>query len=278
MHAFVTGASSGIGEAIARELAAAGYDLTLVARREAELDRVARELAVRVDVMVRPFDVAAVTELEALVAGVVTDRGPIDVLVNNAGYELIGWSKDVDIDAVAQITRVNYLAPCALMRAVIPGMMERRRGAIVNVASVAAYTSPPFLTYYSGSKAALAAVSVSLHSELKPLGIRVVTVYPGPIHTAMGERSVARYAREPTRGIPWGRADVLARCIVAAIRSGRRAVIYPWFYHLPLWLPRLSRRVMNLLKTEPKAEAHRTSHEPWGGREHGRGAARSVPG
>ena len=125
MHAIVTGASSGIGEAIAKALAGEGYDLTLIARRESELRRVAHEIGQAVATHIETQDLAETGHLHAIVERAESKLGPIDILVNNAGYEIVGRSTGVSDADVERITRVNYLAPCALTRAVAQGMCAR---------------------------------------------------------------------------------------------------------------------------------------------------------
>ena len=251
-HALVTGASSGIGEAVAKALASEGHNVTLVARRETELRRVAKEIGPSVDSNAMAYDIGDTSGIAELVRRAEAKLGPIDVLVNNAGFELVGRSNEIALEQIEEIMRINFLASCAMTQAVVHGMIERGRGTIVDVASVAAYACPPFLTYYSASKAALEAVSVSLRWELKRHGIHVVTVYPGPIRTPMGDRALAGYRGTPTTGLPWGTPQVLAGRIVRAIKRRRGTVIYPRFYWLPRLFPRLNRLVLSLAPTSVK--------------------------
>ena len=251
-HALVTGTSSGIGEAVVKALASEGHSVTLVARRETELRRVAQEIGPSVGSNTMAYDLADTSGIAELVRRAEAKLGPVDVLVNNAGFELVSRSHEIALEQIEGIMRINFLASCAMTQAVVPGMIERGRGTIVDVASVAAYSCPPFLTYYSASKAALEAVSVSLRWELKRYGIHVVTVYPGPIRTPMGERALAGYRGNPTTGLPWGTPQVLAGRIVWAIKRRRRTVIYPRFYWLPRLFPSLNRLVISLARTKAK--------------------------
>jgi short-subunit dehydrogenase len=137
---------------------------------------------------------------------------------------------------------VNLLAPLKITHALLPAMIARRGGTIVDVASVAALAPPPGMLFYSASKAGLAAASESLRAELRGTGVHVVTVYPGPVHTDMGHRSAERM--EPTLGarvLPWGRPEELAGQIAAAVERRRPRVIYPAFYGLSRWLGPVAR-------------------------------------
>ncbi len=251
-HALVTGASSGIGEAVVKALASEGHSVTLIARRETELRRVAKEIGPSVGSNAMAYDLGDTFGIAELVRRAEAKLGPVDVLVNNAGFELVGRSNEIALEQIERIMRINFLASCAMTQAVVPGMIQRGRGTIVDVASVAAYACPPFLTYYSASKAALEAVSVSLRREFKKHGIHVVTVYPGPIRTLMTERGLAGYRGNPTMGLPWGTPQVLAGRIVRAIKRHRGTVIYPRLYWLGRLFPSLNALVMSLAPTNAK--------------------------
>lgn len=243
MHALVTGASSGIGEGIAKQLAAAGYDLSLVARREAELERVVRELPGEVEARVVVADLLERESLAALVAEAEAALGPLDVLVNNAGVQIVQRTDEVEVEAGERLLQVNVFAPLRLTLAVLPGMIERGRGSIVDIASAAALTPTPGMVHYSASKAALAAASESLRPELRRAGVHVVTVYPGPVHTPMADAALDRYDA-PVAGLPTGTTDVLARRILRAIDKRKPRVIYPRVYALTRAFPIISNWIM----------------------------------
>src|SRR5262245_33673601 len=118
MHALITGASSGIGEALARSLAADGYDLTLVARRERELHRVATSLSARVTTIAA--DLGETGKLSGIVDRAINERGPIDVLVNNAGITIVDRTHEIDPDRAEELLRINLTAPLLLVRHVMP--------------------------------------------------------------------------------------------------------------------------------------------------------------
>jgi uncharacterized protein len=179
--AVVTGASAGIGEAYARELAARGHDLVLVARRGARLDVLRRELPVDVEVLVadlaKDADVARVADR---VAG-----EDVDLLVNNAGLSGYGPFAEVEPAVLAAVVRVNALVPTLLSRAAVPGMIARGRGALINVASLLAFSGAlppdplPYRATYAGTKAHVVTFSRVLARELEGTGVRVQACCPG---------------------------------------------------------------------------------------------------
>lgn len=253
MHALVTGASSGIGEALVRAFGHAGYDVTLVARREAELARVAASLPAPVRHRVITADVTELDRLEAIVAEAEDALGPIDVLVNNAGLQIVGPTIDVDPKDGERLFTVNVLAPFRLTRAALARMIPRGTGTIVDVSSMAALAPTPGMFHYSASKAAIAAASECLRAEVRGHGLHVVTVYPGPIETAMANAAIERYPSDPTSGLPVGDVDTLAKRILAAIRRRRARVIYPSPYALARMFPGITRIVMDRFSPTPKA-------------------------
>lgn len=253
MHAFVTGASAGIGEAVAKELAAAGYDLTLVARREAELDRVAASLPEGVAARCVVADVSAVDELAGLVEHAQAELGPIDVLVNNAGVQIVGLTHEFAAEAGERLLTINVFAPFRLTLAVLPTMLKRGSGTIVDIASLAALAPTLGMYHYSASKAALAAASEALRAEVAPQGVHVVTVYPGPVATAMATAAIERYTKNPTKGMPFGTTQGLARLVLRAIERKRPRVIYPRSYAIARMFPGLTRWIMDRFSPRPRS-------------------------
>lgn len=240
MHVVVTGASAGIGEAIARELARAGGKLSLVARRKDKLEKLAADIGD--GALALPRDLGDPTQATDWIAEAEAAHGPIDVLVNNAGVQIIEPLETTDPDAGEQLLRLNVLTPMRLTRAVVPGMIARGRGTIVDIASMAALTPMPGMFYYNGAKAALANASEGLRGELRGTGVHVVTVYPGPVHTDMGARGVLRYEKTLAAALsPWGTADELAVLVRKAIEKKRARIIYPRSYAVARWFPNLSR-------------------------------------
>src|SRR2546425_1068256 len=220
----VTGASSGIGAQLARDLAARGMRVALLARRADRLAALADEIrrgggeAIAV-----PCDVAERTSIEGVVAGVLERFGRVDLLVNDAGYGRHVLFKDHDTADIERMTRTNYLGVVWATKAVLPAMRARRRGWIVNISSVAGKLGQPDEAAYSASKFAVTGLSEGLSYELAPLGIHVMTVYPALVRTEMFTPEVmARMPRGAERTFlepPEFSRRVCARWRVASTRS-----------------------------------------------------------
>src|SRR5690349_12067758 len=188
----ITGSSSGLGRALAGAVLDAGHN-AVVAARNADSVRDLTEahpdttLAVALDVTDSDQVAAAVRQGEERFGG-------IDVLVNNAGYGYRAAVEEGDEADVAALFATNVFGPVALIKAVLPGMRARRRGAIVNISSIGARICPPGSGYYAASKAALEGLSGSLREELDPLGISVTVVEPGAFRTDFAGRSLTQSA------------------------------------------------------------------------------------
>lgn len=181
--ALVTGASSGIGEELARQLAARGHDLVLVARRADRLEMLAAELPTTVHVL--PCDLGA--DAASLAPRVAELGVEVDLLVNNAGFGNHDrfWQIPESRDA-AQV-RLNCEAVVTLTRAFLPPMIERGRGGIINMSSIFAFGPMPYEAVYGASKAFLLSFSSALRAELRGTGVRVLAVCPGPVATEFQE-------------------------------------------------------------------------------------------
>lgn len=243
MHALVTGASAGIGEALSRELARRGMDVTLVARRKAALERVAAELAsvhhVRAHVIA--VDLSDPSVVDAVLAEAEAALGPIDVLVSNAGFMTLGPVATFDPAEADRLIAVNFLTPVRLVRSVLPGMIRRGQGTVVTVTSIAAFVTLPGWAYQSGSKKACATFSEALRHELEGTGVHALTVYPGLNDTAMTRDGLVSYGESAiAKMMPVGDPATFARLIADAIAKKRRRLVFPRFYWLVRWFPRIS--------------------------------------
>ena len=182
--ALVTGASAGLGVEFAKALAARGHRLVLAARRKDRLDELAKALgnarAVAIDLSKK--DAAA-----KLIADVEAAGEQVELLVNNAGFGLIGRFAELDARRERQMIDLNVGSLTDLCRAVAPQMIKRKSGAILNVASTAAFQPGPKMAVYFATKAFVLSLSEALHEELKPHGIRVTCLCPGPTRTEFGE-------------------------------------------------------------------------------------------
>lgn len=245
MHIVITGASSGIGASYARAFAAAGHTLTLVARRKDLLVELARSLPVKTHVVAH--DLSDLGQATSFLPAAEDALGPIDVLVNNAGVQIVGPTATVDVEAGEKLLDVDLAAPLRLTRAVLPGMLARKRGTIVDVASMAALAPTPGMFYYNAAKAGLAAASEALRGELRGTGVHVVTVYPGVIaSTAMAQAAMATYGESKLLSkLPVGTEEELARRTLSAIENEHARVIYPGSGKLARWFPGTTRWFMD---------------------------------
>lgn len=182
--ALVTGASAGLGVEFARQLSNKGYSLVLAARRKERLEELARELG---DARAVAIDLSTENAATKLMADVADKGETVDLLVNNAGFGLIGRFADLDAKRERQMVDLNVASLTDLCRAAVPSMIERRSGAILNVASTAGFQPGPNMAVYFATKAFVLSLSEALHEELKPFGVKVSCLCPGPTRTEFGE-------------------------------------------------------------------------------------------
>jgi short-subunit dehydrogenase len=223
--ALVTGASAGIGAALARTLAARGYDLALTARRRERLETLADEVRLRfgVEALVLPEDLADPAAPARLLAAVEAAGRDVDVLVNNAGYGLPGVFAETGWQEQADFLQVLLHAPTELVHRTLPGMTERRFGRILNVASLAGLLpGARGHTLYAATKAYLVRFSQSLHLETRAQGVHVSALCPGftwsEFHDVNGTRDLTRKA---TPDWLWMGADEVAEAGIEALEANR---------------------------------------------------------
>ena len=185
---FITGSSTGLGHALAAAVLASGRQAVVTARSTAAVQDLADRYPERA--LALPVDVTDPGQVAAAVAAAEARFGGIDVLVNNAGYGYRGAVEEGDEREVAELFATNVFGPIAMMKAVLPGMRARRRGAILNISSIGAQICPPGSGYYAATKAALEGLSGSLAKEVQPLGISVTVVEPGAFRTDFAGRSL----------------------------------------------------------------------------------------
>jgi len=182
--ALVTGASAGLGVEFARQLSKRGHSLVLAARRKDRLEELAKDLG---DARAIAIDLSKKDSAAKLLADIEANGETVDLLVNNAGFGLIGRFAELDGKRERQMIDLNVGALTDLCRAVAPGMIARKSGAILNVASTAAFQPGPKMAVYFATKAFVLSLSEALHEELKPHGIKVSCLCPGPTRTEFGE-------------------------------------------------------------------------------------------
>ena len=226
--AMVTGASSGIGEAFARELVARGFSVILVARRTDRLAEIQGELGPTVDVLGADL---ATEEGVAAVSGRL-QMGGVSLLVNNAGVGYRGRVADQLDGNISQLVRLNLEAPMRLSRAALGPMMAMRRGILINVVSMGAFQPVPYLNVYAATKAGLLSFTEALADEVEGSGVRIQALCPGNIPTGFQEvagTKGSRFDRTPSMSA----RDVARSSLDSALRGGGTL-------HLPAWMDRLS--------------------------------------
>ena len=228
--ALITGASRGIGAATARELARRGYALVLAARSADALEALAGELsAAGCPTLPIAIDLQDPREVRRLAHRALGRFGRVDVLVNNAGVGMGDVVARVTSDEIERMLTTNLIAPITLTRALLPGMLARRSGSIIFVASVAGQIGLPRSALYSASKFGLRGFALSLRREVLRRGVGVTVVSPGFIDTAM---------TSTLRGVPKASAQQVARAIAGAVTHPRREIVVPGYYRLFIWLDR----------------------------------------
>lgn len=202
----ITGCGSGIGQALARAFHRSGQRVCATARRIDTLAPLQAE-----GMLVRALDVTDGDATQALLASLAAEGFAVGTLVNNAGYGAMGPMLDVPQSEWQRQFEVNLFAPIALVRAVMPGMIERGRGLVVNISSVSGVLTTPFAGPYCASKAAFNAATDALRMEAEPLGVRVVTVQPGGIQSSFGSNAANQVSLAPDSPYQAVREGVLAR-------------------------------------------------------------------
>src|SRR5687768_2445187 len=219
--ALITGASAGLGEEFARQLSSKGYRLVLVARRKDRLDALAAELG---NARAVELDLSRAGASGELMADIIRHGETAELLVNNAGFGLSGRFAELDGERQREMIDLNCGALTELAHAVLPGMIERRSGGILNVASTAAFQPGPGMAVYFATKAFVLSFSEALHDEVKRHGVKVSCLCPGPTRTEF--RSVSGFAPKG----PVGKIAADAAAVVAAGLKGldrNQAVVVP---------------------------------------------------
>lgn len=240
--AVITGASAGIGRIYADRLAARGFDLVLVARDARRLDEVGRELAQRYCVSVEPLAADLAREEEMIRVGRrLAAIASLEILVNNAGFGTVGRLVDADPERQADMVRLHALAATRLVQAVLPGLVRRGRGAIVNVASVASFVYSPGNANYCATKAYLRVLTEGLAAELRGTGVQAQALCPGFTHTEFHERMGFEKSQIGRR--LWMSAEDVVDASLRALDRGGPVVCVPGVgYRLLTYLIQLSPR------------------------------------
>lgn len=223
--ALVTGASSGIGLAFAHSLAARGHDLVVVARSVDKLEQLAASLP-SVDVEVLGADLADDAGMASVEERLRSSEQPVDVLVNNAGFGTTGRFAELPIEDEDQEIRLNVLALTRLTGAALPGMVARRSGAVVNVASIAAFQPTPGTATYGGTKAYVLSFTQALREELRGTGVKALVVCPGFTKTEFQAR--ANYEVKGLAARFWQTPEDVAQAALSALDKDAGVCVPGW--------------------------------------------------
>lgn len=239
----VTGASSGIGEATAREFGHEGAKVVLAARRVDKLQTLAQEIDAMntgAQAYVVQADLSKLEDIQKLIVDTIAIFGRIDVLVNNAGFGRLDWLENLDPikDIQAQID-VNVMGVIQMTRQVLPVMIAQRSGSIINMCSMAGLVATPTYSIYAASKHAVHGFSEALRREVKPWGIDVSLIYPGGVVTEFtAHAGIKRKTNATTPKFMLLTAEQVGKAVVKLVRHPRRMWIIPWLWSVTVFMNR----------------------------------------
>lgn len=239
----VTGASSGIGEATAREFGREGAKVVLAARRVDRLLSLAQEITnmeTGADVLVVQADLSKLEDIQSMVKQTIDKYGRIDVLVNNAGFGRLDWLENLDpIKDIQGQFDVNVMGVIQTTRQALPVMIKQRSGCIINMCSMAGLVATPTYSIYAACKHAVHGFSEALRREVKPWGIHVSMVYPGGVTTEFGSHAgIKRKTGYTTPRFMLLTAEQVAQAVIKLARNPRRMWIIPWLWSMSVWMNR----------------------------------------
>jgi short-subunit dehydrogenase len=253
---WITGASSGIGEALAVAFAREGARLVLSSRRGDELERVRQRLARADEHLCLPLDLTQSGTFPALTALVLEKFGRVDILVNNGGVSQRALAADMRLDVERTMMEVNYFGSVALTKAVLPSMLARRAGHVVAISSVMGYVGTPGRSTYAASKHALHGYFDSLRAEVWPAGLKVTLVCPGYVQTHVSDNAFGAHGEKHGRtDATHVRGITAERCAAATLRAialGKEEIsvggFETWAIALKRFLPGVFSRVIRRMK------------------------------
>lgn len=237
--ALITGATSGIGRALAERFAQDGHELILVARNETRLASARRDLETtyRIPVSDCPLDLTEPDAPETLRHHLTIENIDVDVLVNNAGFATYGPFAEMDIEPQLGMIRLHVHALTQLTHLLLPGMIERGQGGILNVASTAAFQPGPGMAVYFATKAYVLSFSEALHKELREHGITVTALCPGPTSTEFFERASMQRSGLTSQLLVM-KIDPVADAGYRGLMNGKRVVVPGWKNKLSAFIAR----------------------------------------
>lgn len=250
----ITGASSGIGEATARSCAAEGARVVLAARSADKLNALSCQIAaIGGNALPVPTDITSVAEIERLVTTTLDAYGHVDVLINNAGFGVFDAFPEARLADLQAMMQVNLYGVVACTQALLPHMLARRQGQIVNVASLAGLLATRNYAFYNATKFALVGMSRALRLDLDGTGVRCVTICPGVVRTPFLDLVDRRKFPRVVSLVPWLEANDVVRVILRAIKTNRTGEIVVPAYAAPLirlanLLPGVAYALLRLIK------------------------------
>lgn len=231
----ITGASSGFGEEAARLFAKEGCHVVLAARRVERLQTIVTEIqSAGGEAFAIPIDVNQRAEIDRMVQIVLERYNKVDILFNNAGFGGVDWFENLKPERhIEALVRVNLTGTMLVTHAVLPAMLARRQGHIINMSSVAGLIASPLITTYAASKYGVRAFTDALRREVSPFGIKVSGIYPGPATTEFGKHLERTKARQRVNKIDVHMtSEYVARRIVAIAKHPRRSLVIPWWFRV----------------------------------------------
>ena len=248
----VTGASSGIGEATAREFAKAGAITVLAARRKGRLERLEREIEeMGGTALAIPTDLTDQAQITHLVQTTLDTFGQIDVLANIAGWAVYDWFEELSTEELRQAYDVNIIGLAELTRQVIPTMKAQRSGFILNMSSYVSRISVPPLTVYASTKYAVEGLTDGLRRALAPWGITVIRIHPSSVAGTEFNQRVVRPGTVKYKPAPIGRIsrERLARHLVGLVEKPRRALFISRIYEVPVLINKVFPEVVDAISS-----------------------------
>ena len=239
----VTGASSGIGEATARQFGREGAKVVLAARRVDKLQTLAEEIGgmgTGAEALVVQADLSKLEDIQSLIKQTLDKYSRIDVLVNNAGFGRIDWLEKLDpVKDIQGQFDVNVMGVIQTTRQALPVMIKQRSGSIIQMCSMAGLVATPTYTIYAACKHAVQGFSEALRREVKPWGISVSMIYPGGVTTEFASHAgIKRKTGYTTPRFMLLTAEQVAEAVVKLVRRPRRMWIIPWLWSFSVWLNR----------------------------------------
>lgn len=252
VHIMITGAASGIGKELCYRYARKGKSsITMVDINKEGLEEVRGLL--QASAAAYSLDLSAVDGVPAVIRQIEKEQGPIDVLINCAGIMFIQKMVTTEWEKGLRLLKIDLLSPLRMINLLLPGMIERGRGHIVNISSMAGVITIPGCCYYGAAKAGLAFASEILRGEVAPYGVGVTTVYLGPIPTPLEIQCRTEvHGNFWSDSIPVGRADRVAELIYQAVKSNKARVVYPLTYKFVRYTQHLFNSLTMWLGPDPR--------------------------